>query len=195
MNQIPRYLGICQISEGSEPLSVSTSHVKERVTPRYQADTDRPDTHQDTPTLRQRHGGQRGRDTPRARQGARAGGSRRAPALPLTRAAAQAAHQSTPYSVLNSAKSECSSVVSLADFWRSPHAVHLARGREDALDARGGGRCGEVLLDHLGKRRPLCLLGFPPREHVELEPTPRTPRGTARAHRAPGSNRRARPPS
>jgi len=83
-----------------------------------------------THTLRQRHGGQRGRDTPRARQGARAGGSRRAPALPLTRAAAQAAHQSTPYSVLNSAKSECSSVVSLADFWRSPHAVHLARGRE-----------------------------------------------------------------
>ena len=152
MNQIPRYLGICQIR----------LYLKAQSHYLYlpEKSASHPDTKQiptDTPTLRQRHGaGQRGRDTPRARQGARAGGSRRAPALPLTRAAAQAAHQSTPYSVLNAAKSECSSVVSLADFWRSPHAVHLARGREDALDARGGGRCSEVLLDHLGKRRPFA---------------------------------------
>ena len=47
-------------------------------------------------------------------------------------------------------------------------AVHLARSREDALDAgRGGGR-GEVLLDHLRERRPLALLRLPPREHLDL---------------------------
>ena len=47
-------------------------------------------------------------------------------------------------------------------------AVHLARRREDALDASGGGGCGEVLLDHLRERWPLGLLRLPPHQHIEL---------------------------
>ena len=47
-------------------------------------------------------------------------------------------------------------------------AVHLAGRREDALDAGGGGGRGEVLLDHLRKRRPLALLRLPPREHLDF---------------------------
>ncbi len=47
--------------------------------------------------------------------------------------------------------------------------MHVAGGREDALHAsRGGGR-REVLLDHLGERRPLALLRLPPREDLDVE--------------------------
>jgi len=130
MNQIPRYLGICQISEGSEPLSVSTSHVKERVTPRYQADTDRPDTHQDTPTLRQRHGGQRPRHTAGAagREGRRVEARSRAASHPRCRSSR--APVDSLLGVELREESECSSVVSLADgFWRSPCILPAAENR------------------------------------------------------------------
>ena len=47
-------------------------------------------------------------------------------------------------------------------------AVHLACGREDALDAGRGGRHGKVLLDHLGQVGPLRLLLLPPQQHLDV---------------------------
>jgi hypothetical protein len=48
-------------------------------------------------------------------------------------------------------------------------AVHLARRGEDALDARRGGRGGEVLLHHLCQVGPLRLLCCPPAEHLDVD--------------------------
>ena len=52
-------------------------------------------------------------------------------------------------------------------------AVHVAGGREDALDAGRRGRRREVLLDHVGERRPPGLLGPEARDEEQSITTTR----------------------